>query len=263
MRTLVQTATQQRDGWTARHLDVTTEVPRKRPNRGTAGAAAGAKCDRRFERIGVQRIAEAPIPTAAQFREKGHQALVDALEREAGRKPRTKKKVPQPTTDKDPSFFVTALQDDDALEEALMADEIYEEPEDPIVAPAVLAARAIEPARRSDPAKLQSALRALKFALDHPATLHVQAAPTKRGGDVPVAARATAASVSKRLPRQKYKPQAKPKDNPFRAAEGDLRRNARLVQAEALQEIESVLDVLNRDVLPPPGAYDSAEDDSD
>ena len=27
-----------------------------------------------------------------------------------------------------------------------MADEIYEEPEDPIVAPAVLAARAIEPA---------------------------------------------------------------------------------------------------------------------
>ena len=111
------------------------------PNRGTAGAAAGAKCDRRFERIGVQRIAEAPIPTAAQFREKGHQALVDALEKEAGRKPRTKKKVPQPTTDKDPSFFVTALQDDDALEEALMADEIYEEPEDPIVAPAVLAAR--------------------------------------------------------------------------------------------------------------------------
>ncbi|CAH0380317.1 unnamed protein product [Pelagomonas calceolata] len=263
VRTLVQTATQQRDGWTARHLDVTTEVPRKRPNRGTAGAAAGAKCDRRFERIGVQRIAEAPIPTAAQFREKGHQALVDALEKEAGRKPRTKKKVPQPTTDKDPSFFVTALQDDDALEEALMADEIYEEPEDPIVAPAVLAARAIEPARRSDPAKLQSALRALKFALDHPATLHVQAAPTRRGGDVPVAARATQASVSKRLPRQKYKPQAKPKDNPFRAAEGDLRRNARLVQAEALQEIESVLDVLNRDVLPPPGAYDSAEDDSD
>ena len=114
--------------------------------------------------------------------------VLDALEREAGRKPRTKKKVPQPTTDKDPSFFVTALQDDDALEEALMADEIYEEPEDPIVAPAVLAARAIEPARRSDPAKLQSALRALKFALDHPATLHVQAAPTKRGGDVPVAA---------------------------------------------------------------------------
>ena len=80
---------------------------------------------------------------------------------------------------------------------------------------------------------------------------------------MPVAARATAASVSKRLPRQKYKPQPKPKDNPFRAAEGDLRRNARLVQAEALQEIESVLDVLNRDVLPPPGAYDSAEDDSD
>ena len=80
---------------------------------------------------------------------------------------------------------------------------------------------------------------------------------------VPVAARATQASVSKRLPRQKYRPQARPKDNPFRAAEGDLRRNARLVQAEALQEIESVLDVLNRDVLPPPGAYDSAEDDSD
>ena len=53
VRTLVQTATQQRDGWTARHLDVTTEVPRKRPNRGTAGAAAGAKCDRRFERIGA------------------------------------------------------------------------------------------------------------------------------------------------------------------------------------------------------------------
>ena len=32
----------------------------------------------------MQRIAEAPIPTAAQFREKGHQALVDALEKEAG-----------------------------------------------------------------------------------------------------------------------------------------------------------------------------------
>ena len=139
MRTLVQTATQQRDGWTARHLDVTTEVPRKRPNRGTAGAAAGAKCDRRFERIGAQRIAEAPIPTAAQFREKGHQALVDALEKEAGRKPRTKKKVaPPPPSEKDPAFFVTALQDDDALEEALMADEIYEEPEDPIVAPAAV-----------------------------------------------------------------------------------------------------------------------------
>ena len=28
-------------------------------------------------------------------------------------------------------------------------------------------------------------------------------------------------------------------------------------------ESRCVLDVLNRDVLPPPGAYDSAEDDSD
>lgn len=267
VRTLVQAATTQRDGWTARALDVTTEVPRKRAARGTPGAAAGAKCDRRFERIGAKRVAEAPIPTAAQFREKGHRALVDALEREAGRKPRKKKVVAPapPTKDNDPTFFVTALQDDDALEEALLADEIYDEEyadEDPVVAPSVLAARTIEPARRSDPAKLRSALRALKFALDHPATLHT-GAPTRRGGAVPVAARATAASVAKRVPRQKYAPKARPADNPFLAPEGDLRRNARLVQAEALQEIESVLDVLNRNVLPPPGGYDSAADDSD
>ena len=142
-----------------------------------------------------------------------------------------------------------------------MADEIYEEPEDPIVAPAVLAARAIEPARRSDPAKLQSALRALKFALDHPATLHVQAAPTKRGGDVPVAARATrrrcrsacrARSTGRNPSRRTIR------SGPPRATCGGTRGSSR---RRRLREIESALDVPNRDVRAPPGAYDSAEDD--
>ena len=94
-------------------------------------APAGASAHRGGERIGVQRIAEAPSRRRPSS-EKGHRRVV-ARWSLGGPETRTKKKVPQPTTDKDRAFLRRRpCRDDDAPLEAALAllpDEIYEEPE--------------------------------------------------------------------------------------------------------------------------------------
>ena len=249
---------------------MTTEAPRKRPPRGSAGAAQGARGDRRFRDVAMTRVPEPPIPTAAQFRAKGNRALLEAAERDSVtraptlgslRAPRLASNTainlaPSPAASRPPGegadgAFLTALDDVDELSED----------EDPVVEPATLMARAIEPDRRADPAKLRSALNALKFALDHPVTSHTTAAPTRRGGPVPVASRPTRSSTVKRLPRRAYKLHDRPRDDVFLAPDAADRRDARLVQTEALDEIERVLDEMNRDVdaLPPPDDFGAEE----
>ena len=65
---------------------------------------------------------------------------------------------------------------------------------------------------------------------------------------MPVASRPTRSSTVKRLPRRRYEARSPPRDNAFLAPDASDRRDARLAQTEALDEIERVLDEMNRDV---------------
>lgn len=224
----------------------------------------------------MTRVPEPPIPTAAQFRLKGNQALlqaasVDSVSKSAtwgsmqnvasfypheapGSAPRAAK--PKSGGDDGSGAFLTALDDIENLSRA-EAEELME---DPLVRPSTLMARAIEPDRRSDPGKLRSALNALKFALDHPVTSHTTAAPTHRGGLVPYANRPTRAYANRKLPRRPYQLKDKPGESALRAADATKRRAANIMQSSALDEIEGVLDQMNQNVLEAATEFDHDDD---
>lgn len=260
-----------RDGWTDRLLEVSTEVPRKRPPRGSHAAASTARGDRRFRNVAMTRVPEPPIPTAAQFRAKGNQALLTAASTDSISKGSTWGSMRQGGTSAfddggargrpggggGDGAFLTALDDVEDMSQA-EAEALREEP---MVRPSTLMARAIEPDRRSDPGKLRSALNALKFALDHPVTSHTTAAPTHRGGLVPYAQRPTRAYANRKLPRRPYVLKERAGDSALRSGDATKRRAANIMQSTALHEIESVLDQMNTNVLEAATEYNADDDD--
>lgn len=221
----VAVALKSRQGWTDRKMQLAIHVPTSRPARRRAAIKRGTLFPPSAST--TARVAERPMPTHKHFKQKGR-ALLDIDHKP----PKPVAPTADQNTKRNPH---TELPHAEPPASMLLPGQDYLEPFSLHTAP-------IDSVPDTNHAKMRAAIKALKFALDHPITTHgLEKLPCKRGGPVPFAVRPTRASLARTLPRRACPSVNDGNQNILtnRVAARQLQRNAMRQIEEALNDIDT------------------------
>eukprot|EP00638_Chattonella_subsalsa_P007701 CAMPEP_0117740038 /NCGR_PEP_ID=MMETSP0947-20121206/4110_1 /TAXON_ID=44440 /ORGANISM="Chattonella subsalsa, Strain CCMP2191" /LENGTH=623 /DNA_ID=CAMNT_0005556089 /DNA_START=82 /DNA_END=1953 /DNA_ORIENTATION=- len=229
-----------RQGWIERPLEVILEQPRKK---------VSERVNRRpYRDVETVLVDEKPLPSAAEFKEAGNQLMFGQTQRKYKTEKMLQEMDASDTLEEDvgpiDGTFVTGI---DMGGELPPEDEVDDEAEEELFedmkqVPSLLVQRPVVANQRSDPAKLQAAVTALRFALRNPITSHHGLHPRGLGGDGDKNGKArsldrpTAAMISRSLPRRPYE---------LRVMAKKGKESALHSEKHSLNQIEKVLDSMN------------------
>uniref|UniRef100_A0A7S3XTX8 Leucine-rich repeat-containing protein 51 n=1 Tax=Heterosigma akashiwo TaxID=2829 RepID=A0A7S3XTX8_HETAK len=263
VRRFLHLAERARQGWSARPLEVVLEQPRRR---------AAERVNRRpYRDVETVVVDEAPLPTGGEFREAGNRLMLGRQKRSTKTEQLLKALVGDDDDDEDEvdvgpvdGTFVTGIdmggelpQDEEegrggAAESphTRLARRDPELLESVRAVPSLLLQRPVVQNRRADPAKLQAAVTALRFALRNPVTSHTglggpgggRGPARGRQGGIPLD-RPTAAALSRALPRRPYELRAMAKG--FSPGTQRQQVSGMSEARHSLNQIERVLDSMN------------------